>query len=289
MKSNAITRIVIYSLVILLLVALLLVGMGIGQFTFRIHSSTGTVVESGSVSAAGIHTLDIDWASGNIVIESGEVSEISFRQLGSSDSQPVLTYRENGGTLELCCDMPAISIGFVSTPKADLVITVPGDWKCRSLNMDSASVHVRVADLTVDTVDLDGASGSYRFENCTIGTLDMDGASNTLYVQGLVNRMYCDGMSINITLSLPVAPRELTIDGMSGRLELTLPAGSSGFRVEMEGMSSRFSSDFETVSPSRNTYVYGDGLCQISVSGMSNSVSIRKADESTSYPTLPVS
>ena len=131
MKANAIARIVIYSLLILIFAGILLAGIGIGGLTFHIDSGSGTVVENeASVSADGIKNLEINWASGSVKIESAETDRITFRETSSSDSKYRMTYQLSDNTLKLNYGTTGISISLISIPSKDLIITVPHGWIC---------------------------------------------------------------------------------------------------------------------------------------------------------------
>lgn len=279
MKNNAIARIVIFSLVILLLLCILLAGLGVGAFVINIgHSGSGDYITgSSSAAASQVSKLDIDWASGSITIRTEDTDTITFTEEGYGTEEYRMVYAVNNGTLSIKYSKPSpVQIGFFSTPSKDLTITVPTDWVCAKLSIDSASTDTQIEDLTLQKVELNSASNSFRFINCQIGTLDVDGASNSIELTGTLERLDCDGMSTNITAVLSNTPKQIELDGMSSDLELTLP-GDCGFRVTMDGLSNDFSSDF-SASHVGGCYVYGDEACRIDVDGMSSRVTIRKGE-----------
>ena len=95
-----------------------------------------------------------------------------------------------------------------------------------------------------------------------------------IWFQGSLLRLECDAVSADITLELTNVPNTLDLDGVSGGLDVTLPA-EAGFTVTMETLSGDFESDFDTTQ--RNgSYVSGNGRCRIDVDGMSGDVTIRK-------------
>lgn len=277
MKTNAIVRIAIYSLVILLLAGLLAAGLGVGAYIFRLDFSTGDhITGSGSVSAEDVEDLSIEWASGSITIQTADTDSISFSEEGYAGEGQEMVYSIRNGKLTISYSKPSVQIGFVSVPNKDLTITVPRDWPCGKLDIDSASTDARIEGLTFDEVALDSASNTFRFIDCTISQLDVDGASNSIELSGTLDTLDCDGMSTTVTAVLKTAPSAIDMDGMSSTLVLTLPE-NCGFRVTMDGLSNDFSSDFETTS-SDGGYVYGNGSCRIDVDGMSSTVKIRKGE-----------
>lgn len=276
MKTNAIIRIVIYSLVILLLLGMLAVGLGVGRFMFHIDSGSGkSFTGEGSINAADIDSLEIEWASGTIKLQTADTDTVSFAEEGQGSEDERMVYSISGRKLKIQYREPSVQIGFFSTSLSkDLIITVPADWVCDSLDIDSASTDVTVENLTIDAVDLDTASNSIRFLNCKVGELSVDGASNSIYMDGTLDSLDCDGMSASLTAVLTNVPQQIDIDGMSSELDLTLPE-NCGFRVTMEGLSNDFSSDYQTASDN-GSYIYGDQQCRIDIDGMSSTVTIRK-------------
>lgn len=277
MKRNAIARIIIYSILILVLAGILAAALGVGTFMFQFGGSGGEVVEGGfSLPAADIRNLEIEWAAGSITIVRGETEDIIAVESAQGEINDSMTYKLSGDTLKISYAMPGIRIGFHSTPKKDLHITVPMDWDCSHLSIDAASTDIEIRDLTADTLELNSASSDCILTDCNIGKLELDGASCNLNYSGKLDSLDCDGASTDITAVFTNVPNSINLDGASAELDITLPE-DCGFRVEMDGMSNRFSSDFSTTSTD-DCYVYGNGACKIEVDGMSTTVRIRKGN-----------
>lgn len=96
MRTNAIVRIVLFSLAILVLLGILVTGIFFGMFmvdtNFSIGDLTvslgseiinGTVSSSGTVDADQIDRISIDWAAGSITLQPGDVEDITFQETGS--------------------------------------------------------------------------------------------------------------------------------------------------------------------------------------------------------------
>lgn len=258
MKRNSIARIVIYSLVVLMLTGILLVGIAANGFTYEIGSSHGTVTNGeASLDASQIQNIEIDWASGSITIRSGDEPQITVSET-SEDSKYQMTYAVRGNTLSLDYSSSTICIGFgnFTIPAKDLVITVPQDWVCKDLEIDGASLDITIEDLNLQTLDLDGASCSLRYS-------------------GSVENVEIDGASADIDLNCANPVSDININGASCDLELTLPEGC-GFWVQMDGLSCSFRSDLD-YSTDNGSYFRGDWHCRISVDGLSCDVYIRES------------
>lgn len=289
MKTNAIIRIVLFSLAILVLLGILLAGLGLGMFMVNTKTSVTNEITNLPIASDGMTTqtaavadqirnLEIEWVSGSITILPDEnTNQITLSETGGDGKDPMV-YSLSGNTLKIqyCEDSIAFpSFGINISTSKDLVITVPTDWVCEELEIDAASANVKVQDMTIRTADFDGASGTCDFLNCQVERLDVDGASGDITFTGTLESLDFDGASASCRVSVTNVPDMITMDGMSGDLVLTLPE-ECGFTVSIDALSSDFHSDFPTTISDGN-HVYGDGRCRISFSGMSGDLTIKKA------------
>ena len=293
MKTNAIIRIVLFTLAILVLLGLLLAGLAFELFMYDTNSFVSSTTSynqilptasdgmttQGAADASVIRNLDIEWVSGSIIIQPDEnASDITISETYVDSTKYQMVYKQSGNTLKIqyCEDSISFpSFGINIDFSKDLVITVPADWVCESLDIDAASANVVVNDLTIREVDFDGASGTCDFVNCDVGELNLDGASGDIRFSGTLDVLDFDGASASCYLEVTNVPDRISMDGMSGDMDLTLPE-NCGFTVSIDAMSSDFNSDFPT-NISNGDYVYGDGHCRISFNGMSGDLTIRKA------------
>ncbi len=250
MKRNAIIRIVIYSITALLLLAVMIVGIGVGNGGIVLSGGNYTK-GPGAVSAQQVQKLEIDWAAGSVTLTVADTDTINFTDGGSEECP--MGYSLKNGVLKLSYNGGVIVLG--SSPEKDLTVTVPESWVCQELDLDGAALQVNIQGVTVQSLEIDGASNQVNYSG-SLGSLDCDGASN------------------KITVSCTNVPEEIELDGASVSLELTMPE-DSGFRVEMEGLSCTFRSDYDHDSRD-GVYSYGDGACEISADGVSCSVYIKK-------------
>jgi DUF4097 and DUF4098 domain-containing protein YvlB len=155
----------------------------------------------------------------------------------------------------------------------DLHITFPAGWICNSLGLDVAAANVIIQDLTIGDLDFDGASGFCSLESCHVTNVDVDAASGDLTFYGTLENLDFDGASAGCKLVLDNCPKHIELDGMSGKLDITLPS-NCGFTAETGGLSFDFTTDFQTTT--RNgAHVYGDGSCRIEIEALSGQVNIR--------------
>ena len=133
---------------------------------------------------------------------------------------------------------------------------------------------MKIENLTIREFDFDGASGICTLDNCNVDEVDVDTASGDVNFTGTLDVLSCDAASANCSVTVFNAPRAIEMNAASGDLELVLPP-HAGFTCNMDTISGDFDSDFEfgTIG---ETYIHGDGDCEIKVSAMSGDVSILK-------------
>lgn len=237
-------------------------------------NQTGSV---GSADPAAIREIKIDWISGSVTVERGDVQEITFLESGNGTDKYKMVWKQSGDELVIQYSKDSSTAGFglhFGDGSKDLTVTVPRGWVCDSLELDTASTDLTVRNMIIREMEIDSASGTAKFENCTVSSLDVDTASGGVTFTGSLNELDFEAASASFTGVLENVPDQVKMDSMSGDLTLTLPE-DAGFTVSLDAMSSDFSSDFPTVKKNKS-YVCGDGHCKIDVSTMSGDVAILK-------------
>lgn len=293
-KGSSVLRVLIISITVILGLSILVGGILaalfavkgpelIGEITEELGIEVnlgdtaldGTTASAGSVSAEEVSQIEIEWAAGSITIVPGDTETIDFSETAGLSPEDQLIWKQSGSTLQIQFCKPKVHVGIsVADLYKDLVITVPSDWICESLEIEAASAEVNVQALNITNFDFDGASGQCTLENCQINEVDLDTASGTIFLHGTVNYIDCDAASANCCLVLENTPKRIEVDSASGDLEISLPQ-DCGFTVSMEGLSGNFSSDFPTTFKN-GKHLYGDGSCRIDISALSGSVIIRE-------------
>lgn len=289
MKTNAIVRIILFSLAILILGSILLGAIAFESFTFHgfvseEDESRNPVQANGVTKGSDIQHLDIEWAAGTITIlpDSGS-DQILIRETQVSNDKYAMHITQSNQKLkiEYCNEDRFIGFGNHDLEEKDLVISVPADWYCASLDIDAAAAEVTVSGLKIGELEFDGASAVCNLENCHIQTLDVDTASGDVFFSGTLDVLEFDAMSAHFTGNFQNVPNRIDTDSMSGNLDITLPE-DCGFTLNLEAMSSDFQSDFSTECYG-SSYRHGDGRCQIQVNAMSGDVKIHKHNSSTHH------
>ena len=237
-------------------------------------NQTGSV---GSADPAAIREIKIEWISGSVTVEPGDVQEITFLESGNGTDKYEMVWKQSGDELVIQYSKDSSIAGFglhFGDGSKDLTVTVPRGWVCDSLELDTASTDLTVRDMIIREMEIGSANGTAKFENCTVSSLDVDTASGDVTFSGSLNELDFEAASASFTGVLENVPDKVKMDSMSGDLTLTLPE-DAGFTVSLDAMSSDFSSDFPTVKKNKS-YVCGDGHCKIDVDAMSGDVSILK-------------
>lgn len=274
MRTNAIVRVIIFSIVIVLLLGILAVGIAADRFMFRTENG-GTASSTGTADAGVVHNLSIEWAAGDITIRPADVDVITLTETGAAEDDPMV-WIQSGDTLKVASvkEDKFFHIGGISTK--DLLIEVPRDWSCSELEIETAAADLTVDHLTISKVEFDGASGMIQFNGCTVDTIDIDTASGNLYFDGGLSTLECDAASADCEIILTNAPTRIDMDMASGDLDLTLPEGC-GFTAALESLSGNLNTDFD-INQTGKGFVHGDGACRIDVSAMSGDVFIHKLE-----------
>lgn len=276
MKTNAIVRIILWSLILIFLVCTI-VWM-VGRYFLMYHEPPRAVqeqvylhpIDSGEqLISDEVRDISINWVSGSITIEPGDVSQLVISESGGQRAPFVSTQYDNHLQIDFCEN----DLSF-NTLSKDLKITVPRDYCCRWLIVSSASGSLKVQNLTVDDVIISGASGKSHFDSCHVKNLNLNTASGDLHFSGTLETLDCSAASASVYAVLDNVPDSISVEGMSGKLDLTLPE-DAGFSASMDSLTGKFQSEFSTVSHD-GIHVCGDGRCSISMEGVSGNVILRK-------------
>lgn len=286
MKTNAIIRIVLFSLAILVLLGIFLsVLLGVFIFDSLIFNNKNSIdpveslerIDNHNVTS-DIRNIEIEWVAGSITFQQDAyATDISVNEFAPVDSKYQMVLKQSGQTLKIKyaeSDGIKFPFGVDIDISKDLVITVPMGWECDSLEIDSAAAEVIMNGMTINEFDFDGASGICKIKDCIIGELDIDTASGDVHFTGELETLDCDAASADCNIEVFNIPRSIKVDAMSGDLELILPP-TAGFTCNLDSMSSSFDTDFE-FRMQNDQYICGDGVCKIKVSAMSGDVSILK-------------
>ncbi len=281
MKSNAIIRIIIYSVLILLTLSILA-----GIFLIRQYSFDGgqfsSVVTGRTVNIPGstVKRLEIEWVSGTVTIAYGDTQDIAFSESSRNEKAEEMVWNQSGDTLTIQYSRPAFNIGIVGlntiTPPKDLTITVPRDWECRELEIESVSSDLRISEISCGKLSVENVSGYCELQNFSADKISLETVSGNACISGGFETLDVEAVSADCEVYCLGQPKKIGLDGVSGDLDLYLME-SVGFTCSSDSLSEDFYSDFPTTI-SGDKHIYGDGSCIIEVDCVSGDVSIHKFD-----------
>lgn len=258
MKSSAITRIIIWSLVAVILTGVLAWGLlARGFFGFSLplfrSSSKGGSYGAGSFAAAEVDEVHVEWISGKVTIQEG--ANISFEEHSnrSLDEDEQLCYRLSGRTLYI--EYTTRHYWFGNAPSKDLELTLPRQLSKLKLELVSADVSMD-GDFVIDEVDVETVSGRIGINQLSSRDIAMETVSGKM------------------ELTIGTVPEEIDLDSVSGSMTLYWPT-NAGFTAELESVSGDVESDFATTS--RNGKImYDDGHTKIDGNSVSGDLIIRQ-------------
>ena len=293
MKTSAIIRIILFTVLILVLVSVLAMSVmgflgyrsfyGLTERASSVSSvnepdapqeGAGGVVQEANMPVEGITEIEIQWVSGHVTVETGDVEEIRFSETPSD--RPMYWFRD-GDTLTIrFWEGKWPIIGAVPGKyRKDLKVIVPRDWAAEEISIEAVEADVDIRDLVAEELEFDGVSGKFHAENCQIGELDMDTVSGSIDYSGSLRELDVDSVSADCTLVLTNVPGLIEMDGVSGDLDVTLPVGA-GLDIKLDSVSGKLVTDFPGTQ-SGKSFRTGDGACRITVSGVSGGVRVNQA------------
>ena len=280
----AVIRIVLLGLLALVLSAILLgsclavdIFDGTIQEFFTQTPQEGAVSSSsGVVPASQVKDIRIQWVSGSITVVPGDVTDIRFSETGSFSEKDRMVWKQSGASLVIqFCKGNISLIGNNISVSKDLTVTVPRDWICRDMEIDSVSAQIQVSELRATEVELVNVSGSCLFTQCSVDDFSMETVSGKVRYEGTLRELDMDTVSANCTAVLFETPEKVDMDAVSGDLELILPE-DAGFTLDLDSVSGDFTSEFATTA-SKERHTCGDGSCKISADSVSGNIYINKS------------
>ncbi len=281
MKGNAILRIVLFSLAILILVGILIGGIAAGLFFRNFEDFTTVIKENVNVGDPEIvaqydineiSEIEIEWVSGDIRIVGG-VSDnqviISESSVDNEKYKMVCKHYGSKLTIEYCTQKYNF-MGFNAPLSKDLVITVPRAWLCDSIEIKTASSDIYFNDFKIRELDIESASGKCEILYCDVVDFDIDTASGDIFFDGDLCYLELDAASANAEFIISGLPQSINADMASGDLIFVLP-DDQGFRLDVDVASGELCNEF----PADHNEHYSSKLkCHIRVSALSGDVTI---------------
>ncbi len=261
-----------------------------------VSKPVGDPAEKGAVYTLGenIDSLNINWVSGEVIIEASEDGTVSFYEEwdGIISKSDALSYFVTGSKLSIEWDKN-VAAGWLNLNhpvNKRLVVSVPETLKSVYVNSTSAEVYLRNIDVT-GKLEINTVSGDISVENCESAHVLMDTTSGEQSYYGECKSIEMDAVSGNCSFVGSCAdldfsstsgdfmgeftklPGEIEIETTSGDSKLVMPS-EPDFEIEFDTVSGEFYCDLPLIYGD-GEYRCGNGKCEISFSSTSGDIRIR--------------
>lgn len=256
-------------LVVFIVIALLIVGIGIKLFfnpvsgipnisfsNYR-YENSDKYTQASSGSSRNVSSLEIDWVSGLVEIVSYNGKEIAFEEKSTNEisSNERMCYWNDGDTLRI----KYTSSGFFNLidKHKTLTVYVPSNVKLNKLELDVVSADVSIFGLSTDDTEYDSVSGNLFADNFSCNFFEGESVSG----------------EVSLIISSLTQPREIEIDTVSGDVNLSIPK-DFGYDISFDTVSGDITCKTESVSISKNRIKHGDASLNIDIDTVSGDLVI---------------
>lgn len=286
MKTSAVIRIVIWSLVALILTGVLVAGVvlkgfwgGLGDFSIGV---TGNVY-SGDYNIGGgsitepINAVEVDWVSGKVDISvyDGDTTEIIENEISEEDYK--LRYRVENGRLTVHSEKSGFNFGIIRRPKKELTIKIPRTYaeNLKEIKISSTSADININGLTVlESAETDTVSGRVTAADFNAVSLECDTVSGDIKVSGAIERFDLDSTSGSAQITTSVPLKRLETDTVSGNVTVTLPENSS-FALRFDTVSGDLDSELP-LTKKNGKHICNDGSAEFEADSTSGDFTVKK-------------
>lgn len=310
-RGAAITKLVIWSAVALILLSLFAIMMlgeavsimitdDLGIFNSEIYSDEKSYNVGNMTYSENIKDINIHWVDGsiNFVVREGEKIEIAETVARDGDEYKMrsrvvgdrleirfvksgLKWFKNAPQKDLTIYLPpsvALSLGDIEIESASAKVSfgetgAEGDvaFDCNRLNVECASGNVKISKMRAERIDIAAVSAGVDFVGSAL-KMSLEGVSGELSVAGNVTELDISTVSSRVNLALDNTPSDLDLQTVSGNIDITLPESESGFEAELDTVSGSMSLDSNRVG---GYYRYGNGTAEYDFETVSGSVNIK--------------
>lgn len=276
MKTNALVRIALFALAIIILLGILIGGIALNYAFQRVDEITTYTTELEVVAEYDINKvseIEIEWISGDIKIIGGATNDkVIISESGITNDKYKMICKHFGSKLEIkfSQDTPNF-FGLNSPPPKELVIVVPRGWYCESIDISTASSDISFNDLKIGNVEIENASGKCEFLYCGIRDLDIDTASGDIFFDGEVVNLELDAASANGEFIISGFPENLKANMASGDLIFVLP-DDQPIECHIDVIGGKFINEYP--DDHNQTYSYKPQSCEIWISALSGDVTV---------------
>lgn len=310
-KQSAIIRIIAWSVVVVALSVMLVLGINgslwnHGWFSIGFNSSINYKYadryQAGAAEIKGdeVSDLEVNWLDGSVEIEvydgdTVQFSETSNRTLEEKEKLQYYNYKGrliiqyqkamksffslDGSNLnkQLTIKIPATTAKALGIVEVD---TISSDSRIKGIaadkiEMDSTSGDFEVVSCYTRDFSFDSTSGSLTAKSLVVeGELDTDTTSGSVKVEGSFQEANLDTVSGSMYIDSDICPDKVVTDSTSGDIILAIPE-NDGFTYKKDSVSGSMECEFQ-VSQREDKGTYKDGGALFSFDSVSGDMTIRK-------------
>ena len=290
MKTSAIIRIAIYACIAVLLTGILawgirgdglfgsipINGIVIGGNNYMSYDDNNYSIGGGSIDAAGIDQVQVDWIAGNVNVRPTDGDQIVLTETSSKDlsEKYQVHWLVQDGTLKIKFAESRVHFtGIFKSLNKELTLEIPRDLALSVLDIETVSGGINAGAVTADTLDLETVSGNVNADGAAASDFKAETVSGA--IKGSLSpsgNATMETVSGRIDLAFGLMPRNIKAETVSGAIALGLPE-NDGFRVDYDKVSGNFNCDFE-VKLLKNAAIYKNGQNRIDLSSVSGNLNI---------------
>ena len=302
MKKSAKSRIIVWSIVSVVLIAVLVSSIVIaGKKDFSLASflrndsySTADSVditnETAEFDANEINNINVIWSSGDVKINVAKTENIfvSVKAYKAKNKNDVVHYSKENGTLSIYSEKQGGFNLFNDFSSKEIVITLPEDKLFDNIDVSTASAEAEINDANVENVNMNTASGNISIMNsqgneikmnsasgdidiagCNFTDIQSNAVSGETTVEGTFATFDSESVSGSVNINAHNECNKIDCETVSGSINITLPKSLEAVNVDFDSVSGNLNSEFGTTTSANST--------QIDLETVSGSATVRKA------------
>lgn len=295
MKTSAIIRIIIYSLIVFLLTTFLVDSLtdtrtfwdavtdnGFGfswRWGDRHRGFDDTNYQSGgtSIAVGSINEIEINWVAGNIKFEVHDGDQIIFAETARTKitDEKALRYAvyDNKLIIDFSRNMRGpINIG--NNMSKSLLVKIPKAMILRKLDIENVSSDIDLGSFSCRSLSISSVSGEISGSGIVADNLNCETVSGDIELEGSFKVIDHESVSGDVKITSDVCPDKVDGEAISGKIELYIPE-NDGFTVDYDKVSGNVNCDFPVTS-GKDRITYKNGNSKFDYSTISGNIYIKQ-------------
>ncbi|MBO5416705.1 MAG: DUF4097 family beta strand repeat protein [Clostridia bacterium] len=230
------------------------------------------------ISADGISAIDIYWVAGSVNVELWSEDYIDVCESGRNDDSPenALHSKVDGGRLiiKFSEEQKRGVFRFGKQESKELTVKIPESEILKALEINSISSDIVLNELSGIDLDVTNVSGRLTAQSCFFGEIDAEAVSGDIELSGGCRSLDISMVSGNVKATFQSVPEEISVETVSGNIELILPDDISGFTLSSEAISDKVVIEYPT-ERKNDKHIFGDGSTRIDIEAVSGKITVK--------------